>query len=174
MFRIILGGKIMTYSNGIKEYLLSGLIFGGIMGACFGLIYFSLIVGVLSGILSGFLFAFLIFLFCKVQEKKFDKMRVEIAQERRIICDGGATVQGTGGWLFFTDHGLEFYPHKINFSQEELIIPIEMIKEVKTHKNQIVIDTTEDLTFAILVSHNKDWQKQIEDYLKKFVNIAIF
>lgn len=155
----------MIYKNGIKEYLMTTVLFGGMLGLLFGLVHLSLIVGIVIGILSGILFSFWIFLFCKIQEKQFDKMRTAIAKERRIICDGGATVQGTGGWMFFTEHGIEFYPHKINFSQKELIIPLNMIKTVKTHKNQIIVDTTKNLTFAIVVSHNKEWHKQIDAHL---------
>lgn len=155
----------MIYRNGIKEYSLIALLFGIPMGLLFGLLNLNLIVGIISGVLSGFLFTFLMFLFVKFQEKKFDKKRLEIAKERKIMCDGGATIQGTGGWTFFTEKGIEFYPHKINFSQEELIIPTNMIELVGTNKNQIIINTTENLTFEIVVSHNKEWKKQIEDVL---------
>lgn len=71
-------------------------------------------------------------------------------------------MQGTGGWMFFTEYGLEFYPHKINLSQEELMIPINLIKSVNTYKNQIIVDTTEDMKFSIVVSHNKEWVEQIQ------------
>lgn len=161
----------MIYRNGIKEYSLMALLFGIPMGLLFGIRSLSLIVGVIFGVLSGFLFAFLMFLFVKFQEKKFDKKREEIAKERKVICDGGATVQGTGGWMFFTEQGIEFYPHKINFSQENLMIPMNMIESVKTNKNQIIINTTENLTFAIVVSHNKEWKQQIESALVGYVKV---
>lgn len=155
----------MVYKNGLKEYLMTTLLFGGAMGLFIGISSLSLIVGIVMGIFSGCLFSLLIFLFCKFQEKKYDKMREKISQERKIICDGGATVKGTGGWMFFTESGLEFYPHKMNLSQEKLNIPTNTIKSVKTNKNQIIVYTTENLTFAIVVSHNKEWKKQIEDRL---------
>ena len=106
----------MTYRNGIKEYFSTGILFGIPMGLFFGLVHLNLIVGLIGGIMSGALFAFLIFLFCKVMEKKFIKKHEEISRERKIICDGGATYEGLGGWLFFTENALEFYPHKINYS----------------------------------------------------------
>ena len=118
----------MTYKNGIKEYMLTGVIFGVPMGILFGLMHLSLLLGVITGFLCGFLFALLIFLFVKYQEKKFDKKRAEIAKERKIFCDGAATINGNGGWLFFTEKGLEFYPHKINTSTKEIVIPINTIK----------------------------------------------
>lgn len=156
----------MTYKNGIKEYTMTTLFFGGPMGFLFGLMHQSVLLGVISGIFCGCLFTLLIFLFVKTQEKKYNKKRLEIAKERNIICDGGATVQGNGGWMFFTEYGLEFYPHKINISQEELRIPINAINSVKTNKNQLIVETTENLTFAIVVSHNKEWVEQIKKYIK--------
>ena len=101
----------------------------------------------------------------KIQEKKFDKKREEIAKERKIICDGGATIQGNGGWMFLTENGIEFYPHKINFSTKEIKIPMNMITGVKTHKNQIVLSTVDQSTVSIVVSHNKEWKQQIETTL---------
>ena len=154
----------MTYKNGIKEYALTGVMFGGPMGILFGLMHLSLILGIITGFLSGFLFTLLIFLFIKYQEKKFDKKRTEIAKERKIICDGGATINGNGGWMFFTEYGIEFYPHKINISTEEIVIPINTIDSVKTNKNKILVSTN-GKTIAIVVSHNKEWKKQIEDAL---------
>ena len=154
----------MTYKNGIKEYTLTGVLFGVPMGILFGLMHLSLLLGVIAGFLCGFLFAFLIFLFVKYQEKAFDKKRTEIAKERKIICDGAATINGNGGWMIFTEYGIEFYPHKINISTEEIIIPINTIESVKTNKNQILVRAN-GKTIAIVVSHNKDWKKQIEGVL---------
>ena len=152
----------MIYKNGIKEYSLTTVLFGVPMGILFGLSKLSFIVGVISGVLSGLLFTLLMFLFIKIQEKKFDKKRIEIAKERKIICDGGATINGNGGWMFLTENGIEFYPHKINISTEEIKIPTNIIEAVKTHKNQIVVSTANKSTVAIVVSHNKEWKKQIE------------
>jgi len=156
----------MIYRNGIKEYGLMGVLFGIPMGAMFGLKYLSLLTGIISGVLCGFLFAFLMFLFVKYQEKKFDKKREQIAKERKIICDGGATLNGNGGWMFFTEQGLEFYPHKINLSTKEIMIPMQTIASVKTYRNQILVSTNGQVV-AIVVSHNKEWKKQIDDAIVK-------
>lgn len=157
----------MVYKNGLKEYLMTTVLFGGAMGLFYGLSTQSIIMGLILGIISGCLFTLLIFLFVKFQEKKFDKMRVEIAKERKIICDGGATLNGNGGWLFFTERGLEFYPHKINLSRDTVSVSMNTIKSVKTVKNQIVIETADTPRLAIVVSHNKEWKMQIEAYKKK-------
>ena len=155
----------MIFKNGIKEYTMTALIYGGLMGILYGVMHRSVSLGVTSGIFCGTLFALLIFLFSKFQEKKYDKKRCEIEKERNIVCDGAATVQGNGGWMFFTDYGLEFYPHKINVSHENLMIPINKIKSVKTKRNQLIVDTTENLTFAMVVARNKEWVEQIKQYI---------
>ena len=157
----------MTYKNGIKEYTLTTILFGTAMGLIFGLYLKSLFGGIITGIVNGVLFTFVIFLFVKHQEKRFANKRTEIAKERKIICDGVATIQGNGGWLFLTENRLEFYPHQINFSTKEIQIPINTIESVKTNFNQIVISTAQPSTVAILVSHNKEWKKQIDAMLKK-------
>ncbi len=154
----------MTYKNGAKEYFLTGVLFGVPMGILFGFIYFDLLLGVLAGVFSGALYALLIFAFIKFQEKKYDKKRMELALERRIICDGAATIGGNGGWLFLTEYGLEFYPHKVNLSTQEIMIPISTVQSVGINKNQIIV-CANGITFPILVTHSKEWKWQIENAL---------
>lgn len=152
----------MVYKNGIREYALIALIFGALLGMLFGLYYASVVLGFLVGAVCGLLFALLFFLFVKFIEKKFDKVREEIAKERKIICDGGVTMAGMGGWMFLTDRGLEFYPHKFNYAKVELTIPMEWIISVKTNKNRIMVNTIDEQTYVVVVSHQKEWKKQIE------------
>lgn len=157
----------MIYRNGIKEYTMTTLFFGVPMGLLYGLIGQSVLFGGISGIFCGSSFTLLIFLFVKIQEKKYARKRSEISKERKIICDGGANVQGNGGWMFFTEYGLEFYPHKFNISQKGLMIPVSEIEWVKTNKNQIIVETIEKATHTIVVSHNKEWVEQIKKVLIK-------
>ncbi len=152
----------MTFRNGTKEYLSMLFIYGSIMGLLYGLMDQSLVKGIVLGLINGSLFTGATYVSCRYQEKKFDDKREEIVRQRNIICDGRATWQGNGGWLFFTDFGLEFYPHKINVSRNKLTIPANTIKSVIAKKNQIVVDTADNSTFVIVVSHNKEWKKQIE------------
>ena len=157
----------MIYRNGFKEYFISGIIFGIPMGLLGVLQYRSLFIGLLSGVLCGVLFALFIFIFIKITEKKFDKMRVEIASTRKIICDGGATVNGNGGWLFFTERGLEFYPHKINLSTKEVFLPFDALRSVSTKGNQIIIEDATGAKLVAVVSKNKEWKKQIDAVIEK-------
>jgi hypothetical protein len=152
----------MTYRNGWKEYLTTGVMFGVPMGIFFGINYWSVCFGVLGGLACGVLVTLLILLFCVVTEKKFDKLRVAIATERTVICDGGATVKGNGGWMFLTENALEFYPHKINISTKNIIIPLAEIHSVDIKKNQLLIAEKDGTVLPIVVSHVKEWKKQVD------------
>jgi hypothetical protein len=154
----------MTYKNGIREYLLLAVCYGVPMGIIFGLWQKSVLVGIISGAMCGILYGVIMFLFVKSQEKKFDKMREQIASERKIICDGGATLHGNGGWLFLTEYGLEFYPHKVNFSRQEMRISLKSINAASVLGKSILISVKEYTNaITIIVTHNKEWQKQITD-----------
>ncbi len=153
----------MTYKSGIKEYATVAVIYGSLMGVFLGLANQSIAVGLLATVFCGVLFSFLIFLFSKPMEKKFSqKMRAEIEKEQRIICDGAATIQGNGGWLFLLEDAILFCPHKINFSTKKMKIPLSVIESVKAQKNQIVITTFKQTKITVIVCQNKEWQKQIE------------
>ena len=161
----------MTYKNGIREYLLLAVCYGVPMGIIFGLWQKSVLVGIISGAMCGILYGVIMFLFVKSQEKKFDKMREQIASERKIICDGGATLHGNGGWLLLTEYGLEFYPHKVNFSRQEMRIPLKSINAASVLGKSILISVKESTNaITIIVTHNKEWQKQITDAVAKLKN----
>lgn len=152
----------MTYKNGIKEYFMVAAVYGSLMGILLGLVNQSLVAGLLATVFCGALFSFLIFLFSRSMEKKFLKMRAEMEKEQRIICDGAATIQGNGGWLFLLEEDILFCPHKINFSAKKMKIPLSVIESVKVQKNQIVITTFKQTQITAVVCQNKEWQKQIE------------
>ena len=155
----------MTYKNGFREYSLTTVLFGVPMGFLFGLARLSLLVGMIAGVFSGLLYTLLIFLFSRFMERKFANKREELAKERKIFCDGAATIQGNGGWMYFTEQGIEFYPHKINISTKEIKISMDNIEAVKTRKNQLIVSTADKSTLAIVVCHNKEWKEQIETVL---------
>ncbi len=154
----------MTYRNGLKEYGLMALIYGGLMGIWFSIIY-GVLVGVISAVFCGALFSFLMYLFVRFQEKKFAKMREEIAGERAIVCDGGATIAGNGGWLFLTERGLEFYAHKFNLSTKNKLIPLETIKSVRAKYNRIFVVTADGSEHNIVVSHSDGWKSHIDAFI---------
>lgn len=151
----------MVYRNGFKEYAIMAVAFGVPMGIVYGLLMLDVMWGVGTGIAAGLLFSLLMLLFVKAQEKMYNKKRQEIAKERRIICDGGATVNGNGGWMFFTDVGLEFYPHKVNLSTEAFVIKAEQITTVAAVANQIVVITENREQYNIVVSKSTQWARSI-------------
>lgn len=151
----------MIYRNGWREFFIMLVSFGTPMSVFF-MIQYGVIAGLIGGIAAGVLFAGVMTLFVRITEKKFNKLRAEIAAERRIICDGGATWQGEGGWMFFTEAGLEFYPHKLNHAHKEFAIPTEELKEVAVNRTQIVVKLKNGSAVTVVVSHAKDWKAQIE------------
>ncbi len=156
----------MTYKSGIKTYLFMGVAYGIVMGLFFGMFYKGVVLGIISGIACAVLFTLGMFIFVKAQEKTFVKMRAEIASERKIICDGEATLRGNGGWMFFTEYGLEFYPHKLNFSREQLKIPMETVKSVTAIRKELQINAIGGMTHTLTVANNIAWKKHIDEYLK--------
>ena len=95
----------MIYRNGFWEYFLMVVFFGVPMGALIGLMKMSVAVGLIAGVFSGAAFMLLMLLFVKVQEKNYAKMRAELSKQRKIICDGAATIQGTGYGRLDVFHG---------------------------------------------------------------------
>ena len=151
----------MTYRNGPKEFFTVAAVFGIPMTLLF-IIRFSPVLGLIAGILAGLLFSGIMFLTTLAIEKKFSKMRSEIAADRRIICDGAATWQGLGGWMFLTEAGLEFYPHKLNHSQQSFAIPTKELVSVSVKRNALTVDLQNGASVAVVVSHAKEWMKQIQ------------
>ena len=152
----------MIFRNGFKEYALMGIFYGLSMGIFFGVTSENAIGGIISGVICGILFAFFMYLFIHKQEKKFDIKREEISKERKIFCDGGATLNGVGVWLFFTTQWLEFYPHKVNFSRKEIMIPLIEIKIIGSASNCLTIQNGKGDVFIFRVSHRKEWAEVIQ------------
>ena len=155
----------MIFKNRFKDYLLTGVIFGVGMGMLQCIRYQSIIMGIISALILGFTFSLFIFLFSKLLEKKYDKMRDEISKDREIICDGAATLRGNGGWIFFTDIGFEFYPHKINFSRKQIIIPEETVISVDASGRALIIRTEKNEVYKFFVAQSKSWKRLIDDNL---------
>ena len=133
----------MVYKNGIKEYTIIGcsgaLLYGGLMG----LFWRDLIRGIIVGIIFGVLYSLCMALFSKHIEKKAKNLRMGISKVRTIICEGPANhkkgINAVGGWMFFSEAGIEFYPHQLNFGGHNLLIPIHDIVNVETKSKQLII-----------------------------------
>lgn len=151
----------MVYRNGWKEFFNTAIGFGLPMSLFF-IIKYGFALGLAGGVLSGLLFGAVMTIIVRVTEKKFAKMRAEIAADRRVICDGGATWQGLGGWMFLTEAGLEFYPHKFNHGKQNFAIPTEELVSVRVKRNIVTVALTNGSEVSAVVSHAKEWEAQIK------------
>jgi hypothetical protein len=151
----------MVYRNGWREFFNASVSFGLPMSLFF-IIRYGVALGLAGGVLSGLLFGAVMTIIVRVTEKKFAKMRAEIAADRRVICDGGATWQGLGGWMFLTEAGLEFYPHKFNHGKQNFAIPTEEMVSVRVKRNIVTVALTNGSEVSAVVSHAKEWEKQIK------------
>jgi hypothetical protein len=150
----------MVFRNGWKEFFVSALGFGLPMSLLF-VIRYGVLLGLAGGVLSGLLFGAVMTLITRGVEKKFSKMRAEISADRAVICDGGATWQGLGGWMFLTETGLEFYPHKFNHGSQSFAIPTEDLVSVSVRRNIVSVALRNGGEVAVVVSHAKEWEEQI-------------
>ena len=151
----------MVYRNGWKEFCILVVSFGVPMSVFFILRY-GLAAGLIAGVAAGLLFGGIMTLFTRGTEKKFAKMRTEIAADRRVICDGGATWQGLGGWLFLTAAGLEFYPHKFNHGKQDFAIPLGELTGVSVKRNIVTVTLQNGSSVSVVVSHAGEWKVQIQ------------
>lgn len=154
----------MIYRNGWREFFIMFFGFGAPMSVYFVLQY-GWIAGLAGGLAAGLMFAGIMMLVTRITEGKFKKMRAEIAAERTVICEGGATWQGIGGWMFFTESGLEFYPHRFNHARKEFAIPLSELAEVRLRRNLLVIVLKDGNGLEVVVSKNKAWKEQIDAVL---------
>ena len=154
----------MVYRNGWKEFFITAIGFGAPMSLFF-IIQYGFALGLAGGVLAGLLFGGAMTLITRGTEKKFAKLRTEIVSDRRVICDGGATWQGLGGWMFLTEAGLEFYPHKLNHARKDFAIPLSQLAEVRLNRNLLVIVLKDSTGLEVVVSKNKEWKKQIDAIL---------
>ena len=107
----------MVYDNDFKNFLLAGVIFAFPMGILYSAMMQNIIFGILLGTFAGCMFAFLLWIVLKKVQKSSAKLRQKINPVYKIICEGPATWNGNGGWLFVTEATVEFYPHKVNFDR---------------------------------------------------------
>lgn len=156
----------MVYRNGWREFFILAISFGAPMGVFF-IIRYGIVAGVVSGLCAGLLFGGGMTLFTRGTEKKFARIRAEIPADRPIICEGGATWKGIGGWMFFTKEGLEFYPHKFNTARKDFAIPLSQLAEVRLNRNLLVIVLKDGTGLEVAVSKNKEWKKQIDTVLAR-------
>ena len=145
-------------------YMIGGELFGILYGLSISNMTYGALFGLYWGIACGVAFPIVMQLISFLLEIKYRKLRKAIAADRRLICDGSATLNGNGGWLYFTEQGLEFYPHKINLSTDKVILPLHLIESVETTKNILIVKLAADLSYPFVVAQNNDWKRCLDGY----------
>ena len=153
----------MIYKNGIKSYILLGVYVGSIYGVFMGLFGRSALKGLWCGVFFAMLFGPLMYLIATILEKKFVKKRAQIQAERKLYCDGSATLMGNGGWMYLTENGLEFYPHKINYSTKEYFVALSDIESARVVRKALVVTVKNAGDFSFVVANAVAWKKEIEE-----------
>ena len=159
----------MVYKNGIKVYVITGCCAGLFYGFFMGLFLNNMKSGAMSGLLFGVFFTLCTALSGKHFEKKFRRHRAEISKVRKIICEGPANhkkgANAIGGWLFFSEDTMEFYPHKMNIGGQNISILTDEIVSVETRAQQLKIHTKTGENFTFIVNKAKLWKQSITEIL---------
>jgi hypothetical protein len=159
--------QAVVFRLSTKDFLKMMIFTGVPFGIIESLTSNSVAIGLFAGIFFGVLFTFAMWIVNAILEGRYRGLRASISRERRLICDGGATNKGNGGWMFFTENGLEFYPHKINLSSKRIIIPIRLIESTESTANKLIIKLSGDLSYEFIVSRNNDWKRCIDNELAR-------
>ena len=164
----------MICRNGIKEYSLMAILCFA-MWFIFSLVFIGMGVGIrgfavamalLSAVLFSGLFTGAMAVVNIAIENKYSGIRQRGANYGIIICEGVATIKGNGGWMFLTENGFEFYPHKFNFNSQNIIIPIRGIIRMNRGFNNITL-TTQSGIFKIVVAKSDVWVNCVNSLFAK-------
>ena len=156
-------------SSFFKTFWQTGLPFGILMG-----IFYSFQSGwkggALAGLFSGVLFGLMMAGFVKFQSRKFTQNR-PLSADEKLIKEGSANHQGTGGWIYLTDSRLIFVSHKINIKNEELSIPLSEIVSIEKGRslgifpNRLILNLKNGRAEKFVFQDAKNWIHQIESLL---------
>ena len=135
-------GRIWGFS------MLGGLFFGIMMSAISRILGMGTGVGAVSalvllglpfGVLFGVLFALVMLGTVKKLERQWAPKRAEVAARTTVIAEGAANLNGSGGWLFVTTDGIEYYTHRVNFNQYNMQIAKSDIQLVFAEGQKLVV-----------------------------------
>ncbi|MBE6639183.1 MAG: hypothetical protein E7616_06985 [Ruminococcaceae bacterium] len=157
----------MVYRSGFSRYALMGVVSGMVYGILMGLFNQSLIEGILMGILFAILFPLCMFAVSLFTGRKYAKKRAAIQAERAVFCDGEATHNGNGGWLFLTAAGLEFYPHSFNLNRSEYTLALTDIRGAIVKSNHMVVFICYGANVEFTVAKPKAWAGQVNDAIAR-------
>ena len=130
--------------------MLGGLIFGLFMMIALGPL--GLISGPIFGILMGVSMEVVMFSLTK----KWAPKRAEISATKTIIAEGGANLDGNGGWLFITDQSVEYYTHKMNFDHRTLIFSRDDIQSIHKEGSKLAV-IANNVKYVFVVNYVDQW-----------------
>ena len=137
--------------------MLGGLVFGAMMMIGFGPI------GILSGLLFGVLFGFAMQIVTGTMEKKWAPKRAEISAKTTILVEGGANLDGNGGWLFVTEEGVEYYTHKMNFDHRTLNFSRDDIQSIHKEGSKLAV-IANNVKYVFVVNYVDRWINIVQAY----------
>lgn len=158
----------MVYKNSVTQYVLICIFSTVVYGILMGIIMDSALTGIISGVVFGALFTPIIVVLCGHAEKGAIPIREGISRLRRIYCEGPANqskgLNSIGGWMFFSDGFLEFFPLKMNFGGSNIVIPFSDIIGVRSSFNRLTVATPQ-YEFEFVVNKPKEWEYTIKSVL---------
>ena len=137
--------------------MLGGLVFGVVMMLAIGPL------GILSGILFGVLFGLAMQIMTGSLEKKWATKRAEVSATKTIIVEGGANLDGNGGWLFVTAEGVEYYTHKMNFDHRTLIFSNAEVQSIHKEGTKLAV-VANNIKYVFVVNYVDRWLQKIQAY----------
>ena len=177
-----------------KQFLVSlksGAIFGAVMGALYlvmGIIpsfiggfkpkvfLEGLLMGILSGLFCAVIFSVLIFAASFFLAKNFDKVRNEIAKEKKIVFDEAANrvvgSEAVGGWLFLLEGSIYFKSHAVNIKTHDMEIPLSDITSVERCRvsrlanNGLLVKTVYGVEEKFVVNSPAEWVEKVYESIK--------
>ncbi|MBQ7037186.1 MAG: hypothetical protein IJN74_06875 [Clostridia bacterium] len=123
------------------------------------LVVWTKVFGSMAVYLPIFLFIIVVLFY---SNKKTVKLRRNIDQARKIICEGPAQLTGAKGYMFLSNDALEFYGTDKTFGVEKknfAILPSDF-KAVEAQGRKLYIET-KDQTIEFKVYKAEVWKEQI-------------
>lgn len=136
----------------------------------------GLLTYILGGLMAGLLFA----LVMSYLSKKFvQSVHISLDLSESLIREGKANYyknkEGLGGKMILSNHQLRFKSHDYNFQNEELALPLDMIKSVTTYKAFFIfpsglrIHIEDGAPLSFIVDKPREWKTSIESEITKLI-----
>ena len=106
------------------------------------------------------MFGGLMAIFSEIVASKMKNKRFEIASRKRIVCEGPATINAVGGWLFACSDTMEFYPHGVNTVSKIMVLPRNEIINIETNGSKLILATA-SARYVFTVNKSEMWKNDL-------------